>query len=74
VSIIVTATDAATAASAVESLGGQVMGYLYVNRAVLATISAAQLDALAMQAGVRSITRSDQPNLVGEPVFYSTGG
>jgi hypothetical protein len=59
VSVIVTANDSlATAATAVERLGGQVISDLWLIEAVAATLPTDQLPALAAEPGIVSIFRA----------------
>jgi hypothetical protein len=62
ISVVVTAADAASAAYAVEAVGGQVSGASLMAQAVTASIPVNQLDALAIQPQVRSIASADYDN------------
>ena len=66
-SVIVTASDSADAARAVERVGGQVTSDLWLIEAVAATIPTDQLDALATYSGVRSIVNNKPVRAAAEP-------
>jgi hypothetical protein len=66
-SVIVTATDAASAARAVERVGGQVSSELWLIDAVAATVPMDRLTALATTPGVRAIVNNKGVTATGKP-------
>ncbi len=66
-SVIVTSSDSAAAARAVERVGGQVTGDLWLVDAVAATVSADELAALATHPQVRSIVSNKGVEVAKKP-------
>lgn len=73
-SVIVSATDAAAAARAIEEVGGQVVGELGLTNTVTAAITAEQLNALVAHPDVLSILNNSRVKSVLEPEPNDQGG